>query len=162
LSPRGEVTPPVAGLLVGADADGTIDDSTDEDEEWVVEAGFPLKALPIANDGTVEVEVSRCDTPHDGVRRCGAWKGPLSPTPARRGAPDAHLGVGWRRAPRTVPAPCRARRRVRDPQERYHGVPRVSRSPLRDVGGLRVRQRPGVSRLPLCPAGGLAAAPAAV
>ncbi|HKA88558.1 MAG TPA: hypothetical protein VKE22_12900 [Haliangiales bacterium] len=83
LSPRGEVTPPVAGLLVGADADGTIDDSTDEDEEWVVEAGFPLKALPIANDGTVEVEVSRCDTPHDGVRRCGAWKGRLSLPPAR-------------------------------------------------------------------------------
>jgi len=77
ITPRGEVRPPVTGLAIGTDADGTVDDGSDDDEEWAIEAAFPLAAVPVAPDGTVDVELGRCDVPHDGIRRCGSWKGRL-------------------------------------------------------------------------------------
>jgi hypothetical protein len=64
---------------VAVDRDGTLDDPSDEDEEWVVEAAIPLAALGVTGaPGTrIQIEVSRCDTPrHTTVRRCGAFGGP--------------------------------------------------------------------------------------
>jgi hypothetical protein len=56
------------GPDVGVDMDGTLNDGSDLDEEWVVEARIPRAGLPRAD---VPVHVRRCDTPKDGVRRCG-------------------------------------------------------------------------------------------
>lgn len=77
--PRGQMTPAVAGAKVAATADDTIDDPRDEDEEWIVEAAIPIRSLPIeATLETTWVHAARCDTPKDGVKRCGGWNGPLS------------------------------------------------------------------------------------
>ena len=57
------------------DVDETIDDARDEDEEWVVELALPLAALP---PGATAIHAARCDTPKDGVRRCGAWEDRLA------------------------------------------------------------------------------------
>jgi len=74
IDPRGRITPPIAGARVAADVDETLDDASDDDEEWVIEAAIPLAAIPA---GTTTIHAARCDTPKDGRRRCGAWDGPL-------------------------------------------------------------------------------------
>jgi hypothetical protein len=61
-------SPADRGPDVGVDMDGTLNDASDLDEEWVVEARVPRAGLP---HGDVPVHVRRCDTPKDGVRRCG-------------------------------------------------------------------------------------------
>ena len=74
-SAAGKLSPAIAGAQVGVDLDGSLDDSTNDDEEWVVEAAVPLSALSFSRDGGLEARVSRCDTTKDGVKRCGSWKG---------------------------------------------------------------------------------------
>ena len=64
----GTVTPAVTGLRVGVDRDGTLDDPTNDDEEWVLEIAIPLEAV---NAG--RWTIGRCDTPKDGIERCGSW-----------------------------------------------------------------------------------------
>ncbi|MGE5185890.1 MAG: hypothetical protein ACM31C_27725, partial [Acidobacteriota bacterium] len=57
-------------VKTGVDRDGTLDQPSDFDEEWVIEAAVPLASLgapPLA------IEVERCDTPKDGKLRCGRW-----------------------------------------------------------------------------------------
>jgi hypothetical protein len=69
ITAAGVAEPP---LPVGIDRDGTLDRPDDYDEEWVIEAAFPLARLgppPFA------VAVSRCDVTKPGARRCGAWRG---------------------------------------------------------------------------------------
>lgn len=63
-----------SGIQVAVDTDGTADDPSDEDEEWVVEASIPLASLceGAGCDGLV-VEFSRCDTPKNGKRVCASW-----------------------------------------------------------------------------------------
>jgi hypothetical protein len=56
------------GPDVGVDMDGTLDESSDEDEEWVIEARIPLAELP---RGDVPVQLRRCDRQRDGSVRCG-------------------------------------------------------------------------------------------
>ena len=68
-------TPPIAGARAAVEVEETLDDPRDEDEEWVVEAAIPLAALP---DGGGALHARRCDTPKDGIERCGAWDGPLA------------------------------------------------------------------------------------
>lgn len=63
-----------SGMKVGVDRDGTANDASDEDEEWVIEARIPLASLGLASaPGTrLRIESSRCDTPRaGGPRRCG-------------------------------------------------------------------------------------------
>ena len=63
-----------SGTKVGVDRDGTANDASDEDEEWVIEARIPLAPLGLASTpGTrLRFESSRCDTPRaGGPRRCG-------------------------------------------------------------------------------------------
>jgi len=38
---------------------------------WVMELALPLAAIPA---GATAIRAVRCDTPKDGVRRCGAWE----------------------------------------------------------------------------------------
>lgn len=64
-----------SGARAGADRDGTLDDATDEDEEWVVELAIPLASIGAAPGSPVVVDVQRCDTPRDrSGRRCGAFR----------------------------------------------------------------------------------------
>jgi len=61
----GHITPPAIHGAV--DRDGTLDDAHDNDEEWVVELAIPLGSIsPLAS-----VHARRCDTPKDGILRCG-------------------------------------------------------------------------------------------
>lgn len=71
---RGRIAPPLPGARAAADVDETIDDPRDEDEEWVLEVAIPIAAVP---PGATAIRAARCDTPKDGVRRCGSWQGPL-------------------------------------------------------------------------------------
>ena len=61
-------TPADKGPDVGVDMDGTLNDSSDLDEEWVIETRIARAGLP---HGEVPVRLRRCDTPKDGIRRCG-------------------------------------------------------------------------------------------
>ncbi len=70
VDPRGHVTPACEDVSAAVDVDGTIDDPADEDEEWVVELAVPLPATPFV------LRASRCDTPKDGLERCGSWAAP--------------------------------------------------------------------------------------
>lgn len=63
-----------ADVKTGIDRDGTLDQPSDYDEEWVIEAAVPLASLgppPLALD------IERCDTPKDGKVRCGRWHASL-------------------------------------------------------------------------------------
>ena len=63
-----------SGIQLGVDADGTLDDPSDEDEEWIVEAAIPLASLGItAQTRELRASIARCDTPKDSPERCGAW-----------------------------------------------------------------------------------------
>jgi hypothetical protein len=62
-------------LRAGIDADGSIDQPGDDDEEWIVELAVPRAGLPAT---AVPIEASRCDTPKDGRQRCGSWSGTLA------------------------------------------------------------------------------------
>jgi hypothetical protein len=74
-----QITPPVPGVraAVGYD-EGTLDHPQDDDEEWVVELAIPLAATSLAVGVHVPVHASRCDTPKDGIERCGSWSGSLT------------------------------------------------------------------------------------
>lgn len=65
-----------SGIKLGVDADGTPNQPKDDDEEWVIEAAIPLRALELgAGPRRIAARISRCDTPKDGTKRCGAWPG---------------------------------------------------------------------------------------
>ena len=65
-----------SGIKVGVDRDGTVNDSHDEDEEWVIEAVIPLRSLDLEGKpgARVLIDISRCDTPRNThEKRCGHW-----------------------------------------------------------------------------------------
>ena len=70
INPEARITPAIAGIHAGVDLDGSLDDNSNDDEEWVLEIAMPLASGP--------AHVSRCDIPKDGLQRCGAWFGQLS------------------------------------------------------------------------------------
>jgi len=76
VDPLGRVTAAIPGVRSGKDADGTIDQPTDEDEEWVIELAIPLGATGL-RDAPAPARASRCDTTKDGVARCGTWSARL-------------------------------------------------------------------------------------
>jgi len=55
--------------------DGTPNDPSDLDEEWVLELAIPFE--PLGFRGTrgerIGLSMRRCDTLHDGKRVCGSW-----------------------------------------------------------------------------------------
>lgn len=69
INPAATITPAIAGIHASAELDGSLDDNSNDDEEWVLEIAMPLASGP--------AHVSRCDIPKDGIQRCGAWFGQL-------------------------------------------------------------------------------------
>jgi hypothetical protein len=69
----GHVTPALPGLRIAVDRDGTLDNPSNFDEEWVVELAIPLTSLMPGD--RVAIEASRCDTPKHGAERCASWHG---------------------------------------------------------------------------------------
>jgi hypothetical protein len=66
-------------VRVAVDADGTLNNPTDLDEEWAVEASIPLRSIDVkdAGPGTrIRCIVSRCEVVYNGRRACGSWGGP--------------------------------------------------------------------------------------
>jgi hypothetical protein len=77
--PHGQMKPEVADAEVAATADKTIDNASDEDKQWVVEAAIPIRSLPVeATLETTWIHAARCDVAKDGTKRCGGWNGPLT------------------------------------------------------------------------------------
>lgn len=65
-----------SGLHERVDFDGTLNDPSDDDEEWIVEAALPFASLGDFGSSpprTIFARISRCDTPKEQERRCGAW-----------------------------------------------------------------------------------------
>jgi len=73
----GAVTPAIAGIRAAIDRDGTLDDARDDDEEWLIEVAIPFAAIGARDGARLAVHASRCDTPKDGIERCGSWNGEL-------------------------------------------------------------------------------------
>ncbi len=79
VNPNGVVTPSLFGVRAAHDLDGTLDDSHDEDEEWLIELAVPLAQTGLAIGGApINFRAARCDTPKDRVTRCGEWSSPLT------------------------------------------------------------------------------------
>jgi hypothetical protein len=77
----GVLTPAIAGSQIAVDVDGRIDDPTNDDEEWVIEAAIPLAQIPLGPDGSAVVRVSRCDVGKDRITRCASWRGAIAVRP---------------------------------------------------------------------------------
>jgi hypothetical protein len=80
-SQAGDAAPSLAWeshAVVAVDHDGTLNDASDEDEEWVVEAAIPLAALQLKGTPgqSFDVAISRCDTPKGGHAVCGSYGQP--------------------------------------------------------------------------------------
>lgn len=71
----GKTLPWASHIRLAVDVDGTFDDPSDEDEEWVVEAAIPFSALDVdsAHASSLTASVARCDTPKGSKEACGAW-----------------------------------------------------------------------------------------
>jgi hypothetical protein len=61
-----------SGARAAVDTDGTLNDSTDADEEWVVELAVPLASLGLSGRAGehVDVTLKRCDRPKGAQRTC--------------------------------------------------------------------------------------------
>jgi hypothetical protein len=93
VSPRGVVTDAArtvggpldyawsSGAHVSRELDGTMNDSRDDDEEWLLEMAIPLEALGLEGKpgDRVELTLRRCDTPKHAPKHasrvCSAWNG---------------------------------------------------------------------------------------
>jgi hypothetical protein len=73
--PTGAVEPSGDGVHAAVDHDGSLDDASNHDEEWVVELVVPLAVAGIDRSHPVSVHASRCDTPIGQAQRCGSWAG---------------------------------------------------------------------------------------
>lgn len=73
----GTVTPEIRGAKTSIDRDGTLDEPSNDDEEWVLELAIPLQATGFRPGVSQTVTIKRCDTPKDHIERCGAWSGPV-------------------------------------------------------------------------------------
>lgn len=64
-----------SGAEVAIDKDGTPNDPSDQDEEWVVEMAIPLASIGLHGvpGERVDAEVRRCDDVRGAGHVCGAW-----------------------------------------------------------------------------------------
>jgi hypothetical protein len=62
---------------ISSDVDGTYDDPSDDDEEWVLEMAIPLDSLGVSGDPNDRLAfmLRRCDTPKNSPRVCGTFPG---------------------------------------------------------------------------------------
>jgi hypothetical protein len=72
-APNAESAALEAGARVGVDLDGTVDDASDDDEEWVIESSIPLAPLGLKGEVGEEltIAIERCDTPKGAATVCG-------------------------------------------------------------------------------------------
>ena len=79
VSATGELRGAPAGTRIGHDLDGTVDDRSDDDEEWVIELAIPLASLGLQGRAgeRVAFAVERCDTTRDGTHSCGSARAVL-------------------------------------------------------------------------------------
>ncbi len=91
LSPLGTLTDAIAhaggdapfdygwssGAHVSHELDGTVNDPSDEDEEWVLELAIPFESLGLEGKRgeQIPLTIRRCDTPKHARRVCGSWNG---------------------------------------------------------------------------------------
>ena len=64
-----------SGATIAHDIDGTLNDPSDDDEEWIIEMAIPLASLGVRAERGERLRFSahRCDTPKKGVRVCGSF-----------------------------------------------------------------------------------------
>jgi hypothetical protein len=64
-----------SGAHVSPEVDGTVNNSRDQDEEWVIEMAIPFEALGMNGERgeSIGFSVHRCDTPKGGARVCSSW-----------------------------------------------------------------------------------------
>ena len=72
---QGNVLPDKVTLFQGPIEDSSEDE---DDEEWVVELAIPLELVQLRPGTHQAVRAARCDTPKDGVKRCGHWAASLT------------------------------------------------------------------------------------
>lgn len=76
VSATGELRGAPVGTRVGHDHDGTLDDPSDDDEEWALELTIPLASLDLRGrlGERLPLAVERCDTTRNGVRACSTTR----------------------------------------------------------------------------------------
>ncbi len=84
VSADGHVEGAPPGTRAAVDVDGLPNDDAIDDEEWKVELAIPMARLDLAG-GAIALELARCDTPRDGVKRCGSWRGNVTLASGRSG-----------------------------------------------------------------------------
>jgi hypothetical protein len=64
-----------SGAHVSHEQDGTLNDSTDSDEEWAIEMAIPFDVLGMRGERGERVGFTarRCDTPRNEARVCASW-----------------------------------------------------------------------------------------
>lgn len=67
---------------VAHETDGTVNDNSDDDEEWVIELAIPLAEFGLRGEPGERVSFAarRCDTPKGARRTCGTFGGDLAAT----------------------------------------------------------------------------------
>jgi len=64
-----------SGVHVSPERDGTINDPSNMDEEWVIEMAVPFESLGMEGEPgeSIGMELRRCDTPKGAPRVCRSW-----------------------------------------------------------------------------------------
>jgi hypothetical protein len=64
-----------SGAFISRELDGTINDASDDDEEWALEVAIPLEAIGLRGEvgERVRFAAHRCDLPKNGKRVCASW-----------------------------------------------------------------------------------------
>ncbi|MDB4993559.1 MAG: hypothetical protein JWM74_991 [Myxococcaceae bacterium] len=64
-----------SNVRLAHDIDGTVNDPSDDDEEWVIEMELPFAALGLhgRSGERMRFSVRRCDKPKDAPQSCASW-----------------------------------------------------------------------------------------
>ncbi len=64
-----------SGVHVSRELEGTLNDATDADEEWVIEMAVPFESIGLKGERgeSIGFWVRRCDTPKGEGRTCASW-----------------------------------------------------------------------------------------
>ncbi len=64
-----------SGAFISRELDGTLNDASDDDEEWALEVAIPLEAIGLRGEvgERVRFAAHRCDLPKNGKRVCASW-----------------------------------------------------------------------------------------
>ena len=64
-----------SGVHVSRELDGTVNDPSNDDEEWVIEMAVPFESIGMKGERgeSIGFAVHRCDTPKGEPRTCAGW-----------------------------------------------------------------------------------------